>query len=97
VLGLLAHTGFGTTLGLAYGALGRRALPGPNWARGVLMLMAENAALWPLAVVADRVHPSMRSGELPRLNTPIPFAQQLIRHVAFGAALGVLYGNGNAG
>lgn len=96
LLGLAAHTSFGTTLGLAYGALGRRALPGPDWARGVLLLLAENALLWPLAVLADRAHPSMRSGELPRLNTPVPFAQQVARHVAFGAALGALYGNGAA-
>jgi hypothetical protein len=94
LLGLAAHTSFGASLGLVYGALGRRALRGPNWTRGVLLLLAENALLWPLAVVADRVHPCMRSGELPRLNTPVPFAQQVARHVAFGAALGALYGNG---
>lgn len=96
LLGLVAHMGFGTAMGLAYGAFGRRTLPGPNWARGVLMLLAENALLWPLALLVDRYHPAMRSGELPRLNAPVPFAQQIARHVAFGAALGLLYGSGRS-
>jgi hypothetical protein len=97
LLGLVAHTGFGTSLGLLYGAAVRRRLPGPGWARGVAMLMAENTLLWPLAMLADRLHPSMRSGELPRLNTPVPFAQQIVRHIGFGAALGLLYGEGRKG
>lgn len=94
LLGLLAHTGFGTTLGLVYGGLVRRRLPGPRWARGVTMLLAENTLLWPLTFLADRYHPAMRNGELPHLNSPVPLAQQIVRHIGFGAALGMLYGTG---
>lgn len=97
VIGASLHFGFGTAVGLAYGAFGRQRLGGAAWWRGVKMLMIENAALWPLAVLTDRYHPAMRSGELPRLNTPVPFAQQLARHVAFGYVLGVVYGDGAKG
>lgn len=94
LLGLVEHTGFGVFLGILYGALARRRLAGPGWARGLELLLIENTVLWPLAVVADRFHPSMRSGELPKLNTPVPFVQQIARHVGFGLLLGRLYGEG---
>lgn len=95
LLGLVAHAGFGAAMGLAYGGVARRRLRGPDWVRGVSMMLIENTLLWPLALVADRYHPSMRSGELPRLNTPIPFAQQIVRHVGFGAVMGAIYGSGD--
>jgi hypothetical protein len=94
LLGLPTHLGFGVAVGLAYGAYGHRRLRGPNWLRGASMLMLENTVLWPASLAADRWHPAMRSGELPRLNTPVPFAQQIARHLAFGAALGLLYADG---
>jgi len=94
MIGFLAHMGFGITLSLAYAGYARRRLPGPAWARGVAMLMGENTLLWPLVWVVDRRHPAMRSGELPKLNRPIPMAQQIVRHVAFGVTLGLLYGEG---
>ncbi|HVA90714.1 MAG TPA: DUF6789 family protein [Chloroflexota bacterium] len=93
-LGFVAHTGFGISLSLIYAAYGRRALPGPPWARGLAILMAENTLLWPLAVAADRLHPAMRAGELPLLNRPVSIGQQVARHIAFGLALGLLYGEG---
>ncbi len=94
LLGLAAHTSFGTLLGLLYGGLFWRRFPGPNWARGTLMLLVENALLWPLTSPVDRFHPSMRNGELPYLNRPVPFAQQVGRHIGFGFVLGCVYGNG---
>jgi len=95
LLGLAAHTGFGATMGLIYGGLARRRLPGPNWARGIALMMAENTILWPLTFVIDRTNPAMVGGEIPRLNAPLPFAQQIVRHIAFGAVLGELYGTPN--
>ncbi|HWE61726.1 MAG TPA: DUF6789 family protein [Chloroflexota bacterium] len=95
LVGLAAHMGVGTAMGVIYGAVGRRRLPGPDWARGVLMMLMENTILWPAALVIDRVHPSMRSGELPRLNTPVSVAQQIARHSGFGAVMGALYGDGS--
>ena len=92
--GFPAHMGFGITLSLVYAGYARRRLPGPAWARGLAMLMGENCLLWPLVWVVDRRHPAMRAGELPKLNRPIPIAQQIVRHGAFGLTLGLLYGEG---
>jgi hypothetical protein len=94
LLGFLGHTGFGIVVGLVYGALGRRRLRGPNWARGAEMLMVENTALWPLTFPADRLHPGIRAGQIPPLNRPVPVAQQILRHLVFGIVLGLLYGKG---
>lgn len=95
LLGFLGHMGFGTGMGLLYGGAVQRRLSGPSYVRGVTMMLAENALLWPLTFVADRFHPAMRDGQIPRLNAPIPCAQQIVRHVAFGAVLGSLYGAGS--
>jgi hypothetical protein len=94
LLGVIPHTSFACMLGLLYGAVFRRRLRGPNWARGVTMTLAENLLLWPLTPLVDRFHPWMRSGALPKLNSPVPFLQQLDRHLVFGAVLGYLYGRG---
>ncbi|HEY8284080.1 MAG TPA: hypothetical protein VIJ28_06815 [Chloroflexota bacterium] len=94
IVGFLAHTGFSITLSLAYASYTRRRLLGPAWARGLTMLMAENTLLWPLTWLVDRRHPAMRAGDLPKLNRPLPMAQQVVRHIAFGVALGLLYGEG---
>jgi hypothetical protein len=94
LLGLVAHTGFGCTMGLLYAAVLRRHLRGPSWLRGITMMLAENTVLWPLTPLVDRVHPSVRAGDLPPLNTLLPFLQQVDRHVAFGAAMGLIYGQG---
>ena len=79
-------------MGLVYGGYVRRRLYGPDWARGIQMMLIENTMLWPLTVPTDRYHPAMKRGELPKLNTPIPAVQQVIRHVGFGAVMGWLYG-----
>ena len=71
-------------------AAGRR-LPGPPWLRGVLFTMIENALLWGAIPLFDRFHPSIRAGQLPKMNRPIPFLQQVLRHIAYGAALGIVY------
>lgn len=94
MIGFLAHTSFSVVLSLAYAGYARRRLPGPAWARGLAMLLSENTLLWPLIWVVDRRHPAVRAGELPKLNRPIPIAQQIARHIAFGLTLGLLYGEG---
>ncbi len=94
LLGFLGHTTFGMIMGLIYGAFGRRRLGGPTWARGMQMMLVENTVLWPLTIPGDRLHPGIRAGEIPPLNRPIPFAQQVFRHLVFGAVLGWLYGKG---
>lgn len=89
--GLVLHTGFGLTLALVYALVARRRLPGPPWLRGVLFANLENALLWPLTPLLDRYHPAVRDGQMPPLNTPVCFAQAVLRHVAYGAVLAVAY------
>jgi hypothetical protein len=93
LLGAALHVGNGIALAQVYGLFGRR-LPGLPWLRGILFTLLENALLWGLVPVFDRVHPAIRAGELPRMNRPIPLLQQILRHIAYGAALGVVYGDG---
>lgn len=93
LVGAALHLGNGIALAQLYGLYGRR-LPGPPWLRGVLFTLLENVLLWGAVPVFDRVHPAIQTGELPKMNRPEPFVQQLLRHIAYGAALGVVYGNG---
>jgi hypothetical protein len=91
VQGLLGHYGFSALVSLLYAAWGYGLLPGPPWFRGVLFLQIENAALYPIALVVDRIHAGMRRGELAPLLDWKTFWGQVLRHVAFGLVLGVLY------
>lgn len=92
--GLIMHAGFGIVLALGYGRLARHRLPGPPWLRGVILASAENLLLWPLTVLIDRSHPAVRDGQMPPMNNPRCFAQAVLRHIAFGAVLGLVYGEG---
>lgn len=93
LVGAALHVGNGIALAQIYGAVGRR-LPGPPWLRGTLFTLIENAIFWGLVPLLDRYHPAIMAGELPKMNRPIPFLQQVLRHIAYGAALGVVYGDG---
>jgi hypothetical protein len=94
LIGLPLHCCFGVGVALLYAAYGHRRLRGPDWLRGLTMLAVENTVLWPATFLGDRVHPAIVSGELPRLNAPVPAAQQVARHAAFGLVLGLIYGEG---
>lgn len=89
--GLVMHSGFGVALALIYALVVHERLPGPAWCRGILLANLENALLWPLTRVIDRYHPAVRDGQMPPMNTPRCFLQAVLRHIAFGAALGVVY------
>lgn len=88
-LGLLLYLGASVNLGILYAALARDRLPGPPWLRGVLFANAENAALYPLALLENR-HPAIKRGELDRYWHPVAFLQSIPRHVAYGVVLGTL-------
>ena len=60
--GLAVHLANGAAFGIAFDRLG-----GHGVARGVLAAEAENALLWPLVAVLDRIHPDVRSGTWPPL------------------------------
>ena len=95
-LGGAIHFGNGVALAQLYGLVGGR-LPGPPWLRGVVFTLIENTLLWGLVPLFDRYHPAIRAGELPKMNRPVPFAQQVLRHIAYGAVLGAVYGGGGKG
>ena len=90
IIGLLAHFGGGVAFALLYEGFARDRLPGPHWLRGILLLQLENASLWPLCYLINPVHPSVRRGDLASIVSPAYFVQQVWRHLALGAVLGVL-------
>ena len=85
-VGMAVHLANGAAFGVAFDRLG-----GSGVARGVLAAEAENALLWPLVAVLDRIHPDVRSGAWPPLlRNPHAAAQEVLGHAVFGAVLGGL-------
>lgn len=91
VLGLAIHLLNGIALGEIYGLV-ERFLPGPAWVRGILFGELFLLTAWPATPLVDRYHPLIRQGELPTLRRRVAFLQNVGRHAAFGAALGLIYG-----
>ena len=89
-VGLAVHLANGAAFGIAFDRLG-----GCGAARGVAAAEAENALLWPLVGVLDRVHPDVRSGKWPPLlRNGHAAAQEVLGHAVFGAVLGSLLPRG---
>jgi len=86
-IGLAMHLMNGAVAGIAYTFLAEPLLPGPPLVKGLTFSLAETIALYPLAVT-ERHHPAIRDGTLASYLTPVGFAQQVMRHIAFGAVLG---------
>jgi hypothetical protein len=85
-VGMAVHLANGAMFGVAFERLG-----GHGIGQGVITAEAENALLWPLVAVFDRLHPDVRSGEWPPLlRNPHAFAQEVLGHAVFGAVLGGL-------
>ncbi len=91
-LGMAIHLANGAGLGLVYNGVIRPRLRGPGWARGIVFGLLFLGTVWPLTPLVDRAHPLIRRGALPKLARPVPFAQNLARHLVFGAVLGALCG-----
>lgn len=86
--GLALHVSNGAVFGAVYANVAP-LVPIPAWARGPLAGLVEHVALWPLAHVADRLHPAR--GDLPPLaGNRRAFAQSAWRHLLFGVLLGEL-------
>ncbi len=85
------HLLTGVALAEVYAAIAIRLLPGPGWLRGAIFGEAFIASAWVLTPLADKYHPYIKSGEMPELANKTSFLQNLIRHLAFGLALGLLY------
>jgi hypothetical protein len=90
VLGMSVHLLNGAALGVVY-AIVKPWLPGPNWLRGFLFGILFLLCAWPLTPLIDRTHPLIKRGQLPKLNTPVAFGQNIARHLVFGLTLGLLY------
>jgi hypothetical protein len=91
LLAWLLHLLNGVALAELYAALFKRFLPGPDWLKGALFAELFISGAWALTPLADKYHPLIQNGELPRLATGRSFLQNLVRHLAFGLVLGMLY------
>jgi hypothetical protein len=87
--GLAGHYCFSVLMALFYTRYACERLPGPGWLRGITFLMIENTVLYPLALPADKLHAGIRAGQLPPLLHSKTFLGQVVRHIAFGVALGL--------
>ena len=90
LLGLTGHYGFSVLMSLLYTSWTCPKLPGPRWLRGVLFLQIENLLLYPAGLVLDRFHAGIKQGQVPRMLNWKSFKGQVVRHVAFGAVLGLM-------
>ncbi len=87
-VGLALHVGNGALFGAVYSNLAP-LLPVPPALRGPAAALIEQAAVWPLGAVSDRIHPAR--AELPTVaGNRRAFAQELWRHLLFGVLLGEL-------
>jgi len=90
-LGMLIHLANGAALAQIYAGVVRPRLRGPEWVRGLTFGMIFLAAVWPLTPLVDQVHPLIKSGKMPLLAAPVPFLQNVARHIVFGLVLGLCY------
>ena len=81
----------GALLGEIYATIFKRFLPGPNWVKGAIFGELFIISAWWLTPFADKHHPMIKSGELPKLATWTSFFQNIVRHFIFGITLGLLY------
>jgi hypothetical protein len=86
--GLAWHMGNGALFGAIYANLAP-FIPLPPTTRGPFVALTETFATWPLASLADRLHP--RRKKLPTLaGNRKALAQAAFRHLLFGIVLGEL-------
>lgn len=91
VLGMALHLLNGAALGEIYAAIAAPRLPGPRWLKGILFGALFLAAVWPTVPLLDRIHPLIKTGELPLFNRPGAVGQNIARHLVFGVVLALLY------
>ncbi len=91
LLSWLVHFLNGIMLAEIYAAVVKRFLPGPNWLKGAVFGELFITGAWFLTPIADKHHPLIKDGEMPRLYNWTSYLQNLLRHLAFGLTLGLLY------
>ncbi|TMD68191.1 MAG: hypothetical protein E6I91_05000 [Chloroflexi bacterium] len=87
----ILHIFNGVALAELYAAVFKRFLPGPDWLKGAIFGELFIVSAWWLTPLADRYHPLIQNGELPKLANRASFLQNIVRHLVFGLALGFLY------
>ena len=87
--GTVMHAVNSAAFGVAYAMVEDR-IPGPPWWKGTLCFNIENIVLYPLTAVGKR-HPAIRDGQIDEYWNLPAFLQSIPRHIAYGAALGVVY------
>jgi hypothetical protein len=90
-LSWLLHLLNGVALAEIYAAVAKRFLPGPDWLKGAIFGEAFITCAWCLAPLADKYHPLIKNGEMPKLASWTSFLQNIVRHLVFGLVLGWLY------
>ena len=90
LLAWIFHLLNGALLGEIYAVVFKRFLPGPNWLKGAIFGELFILSVWWLTPIADKHHPMIKSGELPKLATWTSFLQNIVRHFVFGITLGLL-------
>ncbi len=91
ILAWIIHLLNGVALAEIYAAFAKRFLPGPDWLKGSLFGEIFIISAWTLTPLADKYHPLIKNGELPKLMSWTSFGQNILRHLVFGLALGLLY------
>jgi hypothetical protein len=91
LLSWLLHLFNGVALAEIYAATLKRFLPGPGWLKGAIFAETFIIGAWTLTPLADKYHPLIKKGEMPKLATWTSFLQNLLRHLIFGLVLGLLY------
>jgi hypothetical protein len=90
-LAWVLHLLNGVALAEIYAAVAKRFLPGPSWLKGAIFGEAFIICAWGLTPLADKYHPLIKNGEMPKLTTWTSFLQNIARHLVFGLVLGWLY------
>jgi uncharacterized protein DUF6789 len=91
ILAWVIHFLNGIALAEIYATVAKRFLPGPNWLKGALFGEIWIVSLWWLTPLADKYHPLIKNGEMPKLANWTSFLQNIARHCIFGLILGLLY------
>ncbi len=90
-LAWILHLLNGVALAEIYAAVAKRFLPGPGWLKGAIFGEAFIICAWCLTPLADKYHPLIKNGEMPKLATWTSFLQNIVRHLVFGLVLGWFY------
>jgi hypothetical protein len=90
-LSWMLHLLNGIALAEIYAVVAKRFLPGPDWVKGTIFGEGFIICAWSLTPLADKYHPLIKNGELPRLANWTSLLQNIVRHLVFGLVLGLLY------